>query len=92
MVPFHLATLTLFAGIVKWCLINRYSEVATATDIRLERVLSRAGWTLHRLGNPTLINETPSIAGLLPVDRSTFERLRPDGYQSSFENTQAEAA
>lgn len=88
----HRATMTMFAGIVEWCLINGYSELATATDIRLERILRRAGWSLRRLGHPTLINETRSIAGLLLIDRSTFERLRPEGYQSSFLRNRAEAA
>ena len=88
----HRATMTMFAGIIEWCLINGYSELATATDIRLERILRRAGWSLRRLGDPTLINETRSIAGVLPIDRSTFERLRPEGYQSSFLRNRAEAA
>ena len=89
---FHRATMTMFAGIIEWCLINGYSELATATDIRLERILRRAGWSLRRLGHPMLINETCSIAGLLPIDRSTFERLRPEGYESSFLRNRAEAA
>lgn len=89
---FHRATMTMFAGIIEWCLINGYSELATATDIRLERILRRTGWSLRRLGHPTLINETRSIAGILPIDRSTFDRLRPEGYQSSFLPHKAEAA
>jgi acyl homoserine lactone synthase len=88
----HNATLSMFAGIVEWCLINGYSELVTATDVRLERILSRVGWRLRRLGEPLLINETRSIAGLLPIDRSTFERLRPEGYQSSFHDNRAKAA
>lgn len=88
----HSATLTMFAGIVEWCLINGYSELVTATDVRLERILSRVGWRLRRLGEPQLINETRSIAGLLPIDRSTFERLRPEGYRSSFHDNRAKAA
>ena len=88
----HLATLTMFAGIVEWCLSKGYSELVTATDTRLERILNRVGWRLRRLGSPQLINETRSIAGVLPIERSTFERLRPEGYQSSLDSNPAKAA
>lgn len=88
----HQATLTMFAGIIEWCLRKGYSELVTATDIRIERILNRVGWRLRRLGSPQLINETRSIAGVLPIERSTFERLRPEGYQSSLDTTPAKAA
>jgi N-acyl-L-homoserine lactone synthetase len=89
---FHTATLTLFAGILEWCLRNGYSEFATATDVRFERILNRAGWPMRRLGSPTMINETRSVAGVLPVDFETFHRLRSDRYNSSFAATQTRAA
>jgi acyl homoserine lactone synthase len=79
----HTATLTMFAGIVEWCMANGYSEIATATDVRFERILKRAGWPMQRLGEPTMINETRSVAGVLPADAASFERLRPTGYQST---------
>lgn len=88
----HLATLTMFAGIVEWCLMNRYSELVTATDVRFERILNRAGWPMRRLGRPTMINETRSVAGLLPINPQIFERLRPEQYHSSFADAQTRAA
>jgi N-acyl-L-homoserine lactone synthetase len=88
----HSATLMMFAGIVEWCLLNGYSELATATDIRFERILNRAGWPMRRLGSPTTINETHSVAGVLPVDFETFHRLRSERYNSSFAATQTRAA
>lgn len=88
----HSATLAMFAGIVEWSILNGYSEIVTATDVRLERILRRAGWPLSRIGPPSLINETRSVAGLLPADWQSFDLLRPSNYASNFANLQEEAA
>ena len=82
--PLHEATLTMFAGIIEWCVIHGFTEIVTATDVRVERILRRAGWPMGRLGQPLTINETRSVAGLLPADPATFERVRPEGYRSDF--------
>lgn len=78
----HLATLTMFAGIIEWSMANGYSEIATATDLRFERILNRAGWPMKRLGEPAAIGSTMAVAGSLPADRESFERVRPAGYRS----------
>lgn len=88
----HSATLAMFAGIVEWSILHGYREIVTATDVRLERILRRAGWPLSRLGAPAQINETRSVAGLLPADRVSFDRLRPSNYSSAFSLHQKEAA
>lgn len=88
----HSATLAMFAGIVEWSVLNGYREIVTATDVRLERILRRAGWPLTRLGSPAQINETKSVAGLLPADWVSFDRLRPSIYSSTFSLHQKEAA
>lgn len=88
----HAATLTMFAGIVEWCMANGYTEIATATDMRFERILKRAAWPMRRLGDPVLINQTLSVAGILPADATSFERLRPDGYRSAIPALQPRAA
>ncbi|WP_315927398.1 acyl-homoserine-lactone synthase TraI [Mesorhizobium sp. SP-1A] len=88
----HAATLTMFAGIVEWCMANGYTEIATATDVRFERILKRAGWPMRRLGEPVLINETRSVAGILPADAASFNCLRPDGYCSAIPALRQRAA
>ncbi|MBB3933748.1 acyl homoserine lactone synthase [Kaistia hirudinis] len=88
----HEATLTMFAGIIEWSMANGYSEIVTATDLRFERILKRANWPLSRLGEPRPIGNTIAVAGTLPADLSSFERLRPDGYRSAIVPAQNLAA
>ncbi|RWX81879.1 GNAT family N-acetyltransferase [Neorhizobium lilium] len=78
----HLATLTMFAGIIEWSMANGYGEIVTATDLRFERILNRAGWPMKRLGDPVAIGTTIAVAGTLPANRESFERVCPDGYRS----------
>lgn len=78
----HEATLTMFAGIVEWCIANGYTEIVTVTDLRFERILARIGWPLRRLGEPKKIGVTMAVAGTLPADAETFMRLRPSDYRS----------
>ena len=88
----HEATLSMFAGIIEWSIQNGYSEIATATDVRFERILGRAGWPMERLGVSTMINETRSVAGVLPPDWASFQRLRPPSYTSDFIAPRKQAA
>lgn len=78
----HEVTLTMFAGIIDWCLANKYTEIVTVTDLRFERILARVGWPLRRLGEPKKIGVTKAVAGLLPADTGTFQKLRPSNYPS----------
>ncbi|KEA03042.1 acyl-homoserine-lactone synthase TraI [Rhizobium rhizogenes] len=78
----HEATLTMFAGIVEWCMANSFTEIVTVTDLRFERILARVGWPLQRLGEPKKIGVTMAVAGTLPADAETFLRLRPNNYRS----------
>jgi acyl homoserine lactone synthase len=78
----HVATLTMFAAILEWCLLHHYTQIVTVTDLRMERILSRVGWRIERLADPRLIGTTHALIGVLPVDCETFLRLRPDGYRS----------
>ncbi|NKQ69706.1 GNAT family N-acetyltransferase [Rhizobium sp. UPM1132] len=80
----HEATLTMFAGIIEWCMANGYTEIVTVTDLRFERILARVGWPLQRLGEPKKIGVTMAVAGTLAADADTFVRLRPSNYRSEF--------
>ncbi|NRP90465.1 acyl homoserine lactone synthase [Rhizobium mongolense subsp. loessense] len=78
----HLATLTMFAGIIEWSMANGYDEIVTATDLRFERILNRAGWPMTRLGQPVEIGNTVAIAGALAANQESFEQVRPPNYLS----------
>lgn len=79
----HHATLTMFAGIIEWSMANGYDKIVTATDLRFERILNRAGWTMARLGEPVAIGNTVAIAGTLPADQESFKQVRPPNYRSA---------
>lgn len=76
------ATYTLFAAIIEWSMANGYKQIVTVTDLRFERLLSRAKWPLMRLGDPHPLGNTVAVAGLLPVNEVSFARVRPSDYVS----------
>jgi len=80
----HQATLTLFAAVIEWSMANGYRDIVMATDVRFERILQRAHWPMRRLGEVLLIGETISVAGTLPADRTSFEKVCPPDYVSEF--------
>jgi acyl homoserine lactone synthase len=61
------ATFLLFAAMIEWGKQNDLQAIATVTDLRMERILRRAGWHLDRLGEPRQVGATKAVAGLLPV-------------------------
>ena len=87
----HSATWTLFAAIIEWSMANGYGELITATDLRIERILRRAGWPMARIGDPKPIGNTKAVVGLLPTDRASFAAVRPAGYASFVRPTQRAA-
>ncbi|MFG1428839.1 acyl-homoserine-lactone synthase [Roseixanthobacter glucoisosaccharinicivorans] len=88
----HEATLTMFAGIIEWSMSNGFDEIVTATDVRFERILQRAGWPMTRLGGVELIGGTMSVAGVLPADNASFQRVCPPDYRSDVALAQRVAA
>jgi acyl homoserine lactone synthase len=78
----HDATSTLFAVLIEWSRSQGYREIVTATDVRIERLLRQAGWPMTRIGEPRQIGNTLAVAGRLPVNQMSFDRVRPANYSS----------
>ncbi len=70
------AAYELFAGMVEFGLSRQLTDIVTVTDVRMERILRRAGWPLRRIGDPFAIGNTLALAGYLDISRETLARLR----------------
>ncbi|MET4492199.1 acyl-homoserine-lactone synthase [Bradyrhizobium sp. LA7.1] len=73
------ATFLLFAAMIEWGQQCNLQAIATVTDLRMERILRRAGWHLDRLGTPRQIGTTRAVAGLLPVTDDALGAIRAAG-------------
>ncbi|MGY4363969.1 N-acyl-L-homoserine lactone synthetase [Bradyrhizobium sp. LB1.3] len=73
------ATYLLFAAMIEWGQQLDLEAIATVTDLRMERILRRAGWHLQRLGTPCQIGATQAVAGLLPVTDRALAAIRSAG-------------
>ena len=80
----RVATRTLFAGIIEWSMANGFDRIVTVTDVRFERILTRAKWPLERLGSPHPVGNTIAVAGLLPADEASLALVRPSSYLPLF--------
>lgn len=72
-------TFILFAAMLEWGDARGLSSIATVTDLRMERILRRAGWPLQRLGAPQRIGATVALAGLLPIEQNALDAIRRNG-------------
>ena len=70
-----LATFELFTGMIEFGLMRRLSDIVTVTDVRMERILQRVGWSLRRLGLPRSIGNTVAVAGSLSVSGENLAHL-----------------
>ncbi len=73
------ATFLLFAAMIEWGQQQHLDAIATVTDLRMERILRRAGWGLDRLGEPRQIGATKAVAGLLPITDDALGAIRAAG-------------
>ncbi|WLA44278.1 MULTISPECIES: acyl-homoserine-lactone synthase [Bradyrhizobium] len=73
------AAYELFAGMVEFGLSRQLTDIVTVTDVRMERILRRAGWPLRRIGDPSAIGNTLAVAGYLEISRETLGSLRKAG-------------
>lgn len=69
------AAYELFAGMVEFGLSRQLTDIVTVTDVRMERVLRRAGWPLRRIGGPATIGNTVTVAGYLAISSEILTRL-----------------
>jgi len=80
------ATRGLLAAMVEWALSRQYPSIAVVVDLRMERILRRAGWSLARSSTPQPMGKVIGMAGQLPVSQQILESLRPTGYELQFWN------
>ena len=69
------ATYDLLIGVLKFGLSNGISTIACVVDVRMERILRRAGWQLERLGPARRIGNTIAMAGQLDVSAQILRQL-----------------
>ncbi|MER8501730.1 acyl-homoserine-lactone synthase [Mesorhizobium sp. M0195] len=74
-----IGTYELFSGMVEFGLSRGLCSIVTVTDLRIERILRRAGWPLERLSDPQTIGNTRAVAGYLDVSTESLEALRRNG-------------
>ncbi|WP_050421220.1 acyl-homoserine-lactone synthase [Bradyrhizobium tropiciagri] len=58
-------TFLLFAAMIEGMRAAQADAIVTVTDVRMERILRRAGWPLERISTPQRIGPTMALAGLL---------------------------
>jgi N-acyl-L-homoserine lactone synthetase len=68
-------TYDLLVGVLRFGLSNGISTIACVVDVRMERLLRRAGWQLERLGPVRRIGNTVAIAGQLGVSAQILREL-----------------
>ena len=68
-------TCDLLVGVLKFGLSNSISTIACVVDVRMERILRRAGWPLERLGPARRIGNTIAMAGQLDVSAQILRQL-----------------
>jgi acyl homoserine lactone synthase len=59
------ATFILFAAMIESLGLLDADSIVTVTDIRMERILRRAGWPLERFAPPQRVGKTMALAGFL---------------------------
>jgi acyl homoserine lactone synthase len=69
------ATYELLIGVLRFSLAHDIEAIICVVDLRMERVLRRAGWHMHRLGSERRIGNTMAVAGRLDVSECLLRRL-----------------
>jgi acyl homoserine lactone synthase len=69
------ATYELLIGVLQFSLAHDIEAIVCVVDLRMERVLRRAGWHMQRLGPERRIGNTIAVAGRLDVSERLLRRL-----------------
>jgi len=69
------ATYELLIGVLQFSLAHDIEAIVCVVDLRMERVLRRAGWPMQRLGLARHIGNTIAVAGRLDVSEPLLRRL-----------------
>jgi acyl homoserine lactone synthase len=69
------ATYELLIGVLRVSLAHDIEAIVCVVDLRMERVLRRAGWHMQRLGPERRIGNTIAVAGRLDVSEHLLRRL-----------------
>jgi N-acyl-L-homoserine lactone synthetase len=70
------ATYELLIGVLSFSLTHNIDAILCVLDVRMERVLRRAGWPMSRLCPARPIGSTLSLAGRLEVSVRVLQELR----------------
>jgi acyl homoserine lactone synthase len=73
------ATYELFAGMIEFGLSRHLTDIITVTDLRMERILRRAGWPLRRIGEACNLGNTIAVAGYLSISIEALAKVRSAG-------------
>ncbi|WP_159587936.1 acyl-homoserine-lactone synthase [Chelativorans xinjiangense] len=72
-------TYELFAGMIEFGLSRDLRRIVTVTDLRMERILRRAGWPLDRISEPRTVGNTRAVVGYLDVSTDSLAAIRRNG-------------
>jgi acyl homoserine lactone synthase len=73
------ATFMLFAAMIETLRAAGADSIVTVTDIRMERILRRAGWPLARIAAPQRLGQTMALAGFLHASDEALTAMYSPG-------------
>ena len=72
-------TFELIAAEYEYALATGVREIVTVTDVRMERILIRAGCAWERIAEPQVIGVTRAVAGYIAMTEADLARVRALG-------------
>jgi acyl homoserine lactone synthase len=72
-------TFELIAAEYEYALATGVAEIVTVTDVRMERILVRAGCAWERIADPQVIGVTRAVAGYIRMTEEDLARVRALG-------------